>query len=502
MDASPSNTGASAQPAPSQPPTTSSTGGLVQNTDVRLAAPETDHSSTRAGPAVIENNTVPESIASTHAAQELKPVQDNITTTGRQNRERKVSNLLTKSPKFGPSDGQRDPQQKPRKLQKRRIPGSSNESAQSSQASLQGDEAAAFHTPMATPLNLQHDGQNPIENNNNTTERPGGTPGREGRNQGRSLVPPHGSPTPSQQSRGSATETSDFDALDDGAVRSERSRNIFRRTNKDLSPLEPPPPMGQMAGARTSNTSLGSHKPRKSFTGDSHMTQSSTLDSTGQPASMNVSSRESGELLSPSAGDSEKRGFLSRMKAKLGQSKEAREEKERAKSPPRLHADHSRSSLSAFAAEHLSPRGRSFDKQRDGVPSGLAAPVGQERSGSRTLSASAQPGMQSSSNAAPVPVSVQSANEQQLQPSTMPIGMPAMSNPIAQQSQAPEQQQTEAVKAVAQNAATENSAANMTGGTSQEQSSYPAQVVSELAAINTASRANEVQAEQQGQMHK
>lgn len=82
-----------------------------------------------------------------------------------------------------------------------------------------------------------------------------------------------------------------------------------------------------------------------------------------------MSSRESTELLNAQNADAEKRGFFGRMKAKMQQRNEDKRERdaERAKSPPRIHPDqaNSRSSLSAFAHEHLSPRGRSFDRPRD-----------------------------------------------------------------------------------------------------------------------------------------
>jgi len=354
---------------------------------------------------VAENDQIAEPAASMAAAQDVRPTQESAPVSpvnGRQTRERKISNLLAKSPIFGPLDGQRDSNRQPRKLQKRRIPGSSNESAQSSQASLHADDVAAFHTPMGTPGTFTHDRQNPMEGHYPVLSTTAATPNAESpsesyarsptsqgnRNMNQTLMPPR-SPTMSVHSRESATDPSDLDALEDPAVRQEKRRHRYRWSRADATPLAPPPPIGQNPGARTSNSSLGSTKPRKSFTGDSQLTQSSNMDasSTSHPSAMNVSSRESAELLNAQNAEAEKKGFFGRMKAKMQQRSEDKRERDvdRAKSPPRIHADqaNSRNSLSAFAYEHLSPRGRSFDKPRE-----EALPVvhekGPERSGSKT----------------------------------------------------------------------------------------------------------------------
>jgi len=354
---------------------------------------------------VVENNQIAEPAASIVAAHDVRPTQDAAAVTpvnGRQTRERKISGYLAKSPIFGPLDGQRDPNRQPRKLQKRRLPGSSNESAQSSQASLHADDAAAFHTPLATPSNFTYERQNPIEGHYPSLSNTAATPTTEypsesstrsptsqgNRNMSQTLMPPR-SPTTSAHSRESATDPSDLDALEDPAVRKEKRRHRYRWSKADAAPLAPPPPIGQNPGARTSNSSLGSNRPRKSFTGDSQLTQSSNMDasSTGHPSAMNVSSRESAELLNAQNTEAEKKSFFGRMKAKMQQRSEDKRERDpdRAKSPPRIHADqaNSRNSLSAFAYEHLSPRGRSLDKPRE-EPLPVVHEQGHERSGSKT----------------------------------------------------------------------------------------------------------------------
>ena len=64
--------------------------------------------------------------------------------------------------------------------------------------------------------------------------------------------------------------------------------------------------------------------------------------------------------------EGEKKGLFGKWKAKISQTREERQaEKERAKSPPRNEYGTSRSSLNAFAQEHLAQRGRSFDRARE-----------------------------------------------------------------------------------------------------------------------------------------
>jgi hypothetical protein len=140
------------------------------------------------------------------------------------------------------------------------------------------------------------------------------------------------------------------------------------------SPLVPPPLIGQNPSARLSTSSIGSsNKPRKSFTGDSQLTQQLGTDTTsaGYPSVAPFSSQDSSEMPKDNPSEPEKKGIFGKWKAKMSQSKEEKKEremeKERAKSPPRSEAERagSRNSLSAFAQEHLPRRGRSMDLQRE-----------------------------------------------------------------------------------------------------------------------------------------
>ncbi|KEF55008.1 uncharacterized protein A1O9_08660 [Exophiala aquamarina CBS 119918] len=318
-----------------------------------------------------------------------------VTPTPITTRERKISNLFPKSPIFGPSEPQQ--QRQPRKLQKKpKIPGSANESAQSSVNSLHADDAAPFKTPLASPdLNsasrldplaaptgpaLTNTAPTPV---NEAPTRDFSTPGSQTANTPQNNttgLKPRKSPTTSTKSRSSFTDHSEADALDENKVAPEdkekrRHRWRFSSSAKkaENSPLAPPPAIGHNAGARGSNSSLGSsHRPRKSFTGDSQQTQSASLYGEmipGQQSLVGPSSNESGEGWKENA-DTEKKGIFGKWKAKMSQTKEERQaEKERARSPPATDHGASRNSLSAFAQEHLSPRGRSFDRSRDeGLP--------------------------------------------------------------------------------------------------------------------------------------
>ena len=333
------------------------------------------------------------------------PVQVNQSTTPTQSaaptpittRERKISNLFPKSPLFGPSEPQQ--QRQPRKLQKKpKLPGSNNESAQSSVNSLHAEDSAAFKTPLASPdLNgasrldplaaptgpaLMNTAPTPV---NEAPAADFSTPAPQSattaQNNATGLKPRKSPPT-STKSRSSFTDHSEADVLDESKVAPEdkekrRHRWRFSSSAKkaENSPLVPPPAIGHNAGAKGSNSSLGSsHRPRKSFTGDSQQTQSASLYGEtipGQQSLMGPSSNESGEGWKENNNtDTEKKGIFGKWKAKMSQTKEERQaEKERARSPPAMEHSTSRNSLSVFAQEHLSPRGQSFDRPRgEGLP--------------------------------------------------------------------------------------------------------------------------------------
>lgn len=325
--------------------------------------------------------------SATESSQTMQPSQPPAAPPAT-TRERKISNLFPKSPIFGPTDTQKAP---PRKLQKKqKLPGAANDSAQSSVNSLTTDDPSSFYTPLISPdissttkLDPLASQQGPLLTNTAATpvtETPtikslGNTMvGGESQNQAGGLKPPKSPPT-STKSRSSFTDHSEVEPQDESKPDEKdkrRSRWRFSSSAKkgENSPLAPPPPIGQNPAARGSNASFGSaHRPRKSFTGDSQQTQSASLygeGAAGQPSLAGQSSNESGDGPRDSNTDTEKKGLFGKWKAKMSQTKEERQaEKDRAKSPPRLEQGASRSSLSAFAQEHLAPRGRSFDGSRE-----------------------------------------------------------------------------------------------------------------------------------------
>ncbi|EXJ81642.1 hypothetical protein A1O1_07707 [Capronia coronata CBS 617.96] len=300
-------------------------------------------------------------------------------------RERKISNLLHKSPIFGPSEPQA---RQPRKLQKRqRIPGSSNESAQSSLNSLHGEEQEGFHTPLVSPDINSGSAPDPLATPQAPTlTNTGATPVDEMPASNQYPTPiirsnvhnhvaglrPRTSPPGSIHSRSSFTDHSEAELVDDTLPQpdQERRRRRWRFSSSakkgENSPLAPPPPIGQNQGAGGSNSSLGSlHRPRKSFTADS---QDASVTS-GQHPLAGQSSQESGDISKEQGGETEKKGLFGKWKAKMAQTREERQaEKERARSPPASGSEQgtSRSSLVALTQDQLGPRGRSFDKPREG----------------------------------------------------------------------------------------------------------------------------------------
>jgi GTPase-activating protein SAC7 len=311
-------------------------------------------------------------------------------------RERKISSLFTRSPILGPreSDSEQKDGRQPNKLRKKqKLPGSSNESAQSSQNSLHADAACnqTFHTPLASPEFVSHSRPDPLsafqpassDSATPTAEAPYGSRQSAAvspleaniQDQGRNTFQPPKSADPSIHSRSSF---SDFEVGEQAAGKTSGHGRRWRfsssaRKNGD-PPLAPPPPIGQNAGARGSNSSLGSssHRPRKSLTNESHQTQQTGTDNSSvrqnQPQR---SSQESSELLKDSGSEPEKKGLFGKWKAKIAQSKEEKKEreleKERARSPPRGDGEHaeSRHSLTAFAQDHLPHRGRSMEQHRE-----------------------------------------------------------------------------------------------------------------------------------------
>lgn len=407
-DASDSSPAISSPIANSATPAAADAEGPESNTSQPTAgAPEEGDSKAITGPPPNQgpNTTSQPTEQQSHSAYEAATLPDQAVQVPQQasnqapvppagpapSRDRKVPNLFPRSPIFGPSDPQG---RQPRKLQKRqRIPGTVNDSAQSSLNSLHGEEQATFHTPLVSPDTssvarsdplaapqgpaVTNTAATPVDEIPNPQQSTHATENQDEAHHAAGLRLPK-SPTTSTRSRSSFTDHSEIENNDDTVPQPEkekrRSRWRFSSSARkgENSPLAPPPPIGQNAGARGSNSSLGSSRqPRKSFTGDSqqtHSTQANQPYGSGMHSLVGHSSQESNEASRDPNMETEKKGLFGKWKAKMSQTREERQaEKERAKSPPRNENAVSRSSLNAFTQEHFAPRGRSFDKPRDEV---------------------------------------------------------------------------------------------------------------------------------------
>ena len=318
-------------------------------------------------------------------------------------KERKVSGFFVKAPK---SDDERKESRAPNKLRKKRLPGSSNPSAQSSANSLhaapESPQNQAFYTPMPTPGVSTQVKTDPMNNlppslyNTDATPVIETAPHLGGDQQTRNMPPEsqlhHNSdqtlkpqsPTHSNRSRGSITEHTDqseTDHTDDPASKNGRTEKRHRwrlssstKKTGDIAAVSPNPSrVGSNAIAEQSTSTVGSsNKPHKSATTDSQPfgTEPSTV-STVQTSSNDSTPAKEKEAVKEKEETTEKKGPIGWFKAKVAQAKEERKEreaeKERTKSPPHDNNEHgtSKQSLSAMAQERQRSRGRSTDVQRE-----------------------------------------------------------------------------------------------------------------------------------------
>lgn len=273
-----------------------------------------------------------------------------------------------------------DSEKKPtNKLRKKRIPGSSNPSAQSSTHSLNAQQPSGVSPGLPPAHAAEYPQLESIPSINPTTdatppltetpraEQPAQFPTRheDSQQSERTLKPT--SPTSSLHSHSSFNDQSDLDHHD-GAVaateqREKRSRWRISRHRDDSQSLghslTPKKGLGSDAGAGASSSSIGSSaRPRKSFTGD---TVPASSDSTLVGAHLQ-SSNDSG---SAGPGGEEKKGPLGWIKHKMREKREENREKEagkeRNKSPP-ASADR--------LASLLPTRGKSIDMKREENPEG------------------------------------------------------------------------------------------------------------------------------------
>jgi len=288
---------------------------------------------------------------------------------------RNISNLFQRSPT------NESEKKQPNKLRKKRLPGSSNPSAQSSTQSLHSQDQAS---PALLPTRLANDvaahpqlesipSANPTLSNTQATPPatdppqadPSGhqfpiRPEELHQSSDNTLKPT--SPTGSLRSRSSFNDQSDADHHEDAAAvaeqREKRSRWRISRHHRDSSQLgnalTPKKAVGSENGAGASSSSVGSSsRPRKSFTGDTIPASSDSTLVGAHPQSSHDGSAASDEKKGPL-------GWIkNKMREKRDEAKEKEAEKERNKSP---------SASTDRIASAFSPRGKSLDIRRPENP--------------------------------------------------------------------------------------------------------------------------------------
>ncbi|KAH9224400.1 hypothetical protein DL95DRAFT_281843 [Leptodontidium sp. 2 PMI_412] len=288
---------------------------------------------------------------------------------------RNISNLFQRSPTTESEKKQ------PNKLRKKRLPGSSNPSAQSSTQSLHSQDQSS---PALRATRLANDvaahpqlesipSANPTLSNTQATPPATDPPQADPSGHQFPIKPEElhqasdntlkpTSPTGSLRSRSSFNDQSDADHHEDAAAvaeqREKRSRWRISRHHRDTSQLgnalTPKKAIGSETGAGASSSSVGSSsRPRKSFTADTIPASSDSTLIGAHPQSSHDGS---------AAGD-EKKGPLgwikNKMREKRDEIKEKEAEKERNKSPP---------ASTDRIASAFSSRGKSVDIRRPENP--------------------------------------------------------------------------------------------------------------------------------------
>ncbi|KAJ5086152.1 hypothetical protein N7532_010923 [Penicillium argentinense] len=251
-------------------------------------------------------------------------------------RERKLSSLFSKSP---PPEGEHREPRQPKRLQKKRIPGSASMSAQSSSNSLQATPSELNIAEVASDANREPPSMDLAVGD--TTPKPPNTatlnkesvPSEsnpvlaEGTTQQTidSSLRPHQSRTPSMNSRSSFTDQSDVEQTEDGS-RSERRDHRrswrFHRSAKRSSEqvglgVSSPPLVATNPGAEQSTSSIGSG-------------QHQSNDPSSQPISLDAGIQGSTTVGS----EPEKKSLFGKFKAKVAQVRDGvKDDRERAKSP-------------------------------------------------------------------------------------------------------------------------------------------------------------------------
>ncbi|KAF5855076.1 hypothetical protein ETB97_010123 [Aspergillus alliaceus] len=318
-----------------------STHGPIPVTKGPTSQPPTSHPLTSHPPTSYP--PIPEKPAQDTLAVPSSPPPAAVTPT----KERKLSSFFTKSP---PSGSEKEPRQ-PKRLQKKRIPGSASASAQSSSQSLQAatsDSGIGIPPPRASdPNDAGGDTPRPPNASNPEDHSPEGKIEKSG-GQSESGHPadttlrPYGSRTPSMNSRSSFTDFSDADPIDDTSRaerkehrRSWRFHRSSKRSNEQIGlGLGSPPLLASNPGADLSTSSFGSwHHSSKSSPSD---LQQFASEHSFQPLSLDAEVNNNGK----DSSEPEKRSLFGKFKAKVAQVRDGVKdsERDRTRSPP-VHSD-------------------------------------------------------------------------------------------------------------------------------------------------------------------
>lgn len=258
-------------------------------------------------------------------------------------RERKLSSLFAKSI----TPGEQKEVRQPKRLQKKRIPGSASMSAQSSSHSLHASTSevhlgSSEVNQKRRSLETAVGDSTPKPSNSATLTREGPSDsnpilseGPAHPNNTDTSLRPHQSRTPSMNSRSSFTDHSDVEQPDDpnrerrDNRRSWRFNRAAKRSNEQVGLGVSSPPLGATnLEQEKSTSSIGSGLQKN-------------LDVTTQPLNAESSARGS----SVSSAEPEKRSLFGKFKAKVAQVRDGtREDRDRVKSPNHSEGDPSSTS--------------------------------------------------------------------------------------------------------------------------------------------------------------
>ncbi|PGH04790.1 hypothetical protein GX51_03275 [Blastomyces parvus] len=389
---------------------------------------------------------------------------------GTPTKERKLASLF----KSTPPEGDRKDGRQPNRLRKKRpVPGSASESARSSSHSLTvgSDPSSSALVSQAVPDKREGPGDQSHMSTPKVTNS-AATPAAETTPQPTWDVKPatHASPestlkpgrsrTPSMHSRSSVTDHSDFDHQDDSTMQMKKDhrrswrhpRGAKRRERADLS-MSPPPPIGYNSNAGFSSSSLGSTNwPQKTASNEfgqlsAETSATGTIDSTTtttqpppslttQDSSMSVGSHmmksSNHNHHNKEPGESEKKGFFGKFKAKVTgvkegvKEREVEREREHAKSPPHSDGEKASSRQNLSILPPKESKGSKESKESKESKGGTLAEPSTEPRVTRPTENPEPPQPPVTTVAAATPATAAPPTQPQPQPQPQPSTPPAM----------------------------------------------------------------------------